>query len=242
MYNKSVEPFEHEWIRLSLKNVSRIVFSPMKVKGVFTLEQVKDIVRVASSLLHGEIYVPLFLLALFGFLRLSNLVPPSICQFNPGVHLARGDLLAMPSHGTLIIKWSKTLQKSQDFATIQIPSLNNSPLCPMTSLLNMFSKYPSHNNAPMFLIPQGRGYVTLTQGKVRKFLKNILLALGLCPSTFPFHTFRRTGASWAFANATPLQDIQLQGTWSSDAVWAYLIQDPSQQSRVTTTFKHMFAS
>ena len=69
---------------MSLRNVSRTVFAPMKVKGVFTLKQIEHTVTVTSAMTLGEIYVPVFLLALFGFLRLSNLVPPSISQFEPG--------------------------------------------------------------------------------------------------------------------------------------------------------------
>ena len=119
---------------MSLKNVSRTVFSPMRVKGVFNSRQIEDIVAVTSLMTHDDVYAPLFLLALFGFLCLSNLVPLSLSQFDPTTHLARGDLLHSPSHGTLIIKWTKTLQRSQHFATIQIPVLRNSPLCPMTAL------------------------------------------------------------------------------------------------------------
>ena len=55
MYNLPVDAFEHEWIRMSLRNVSRSIFSPMKIKGVFTVSQVQEIVKVISSLPYGEV-------------------------------------------------------------------------------------------------------------------------------------------------------------------------------------------
>ena len=150
MYNLQTDAFDHDWIKMSLTNVSRT-----NVRGVFTLKQIEHIVAVTSGMTLEEIYVPVFLLALFGFLRLSNLVPPSISQFDSTRHVARGDILPSPTHGTLIIKWTKTLQRSQDFATIQIPVLKNSPLCPLYAALQKCFKTILPLQTPLcFLFPR----------------------------------------------------------------------------------------
>ena len=41
---------------------------------------------------------------------------------------------------------------------------------------------------------------------------------------------RRDGASWAFQNGVPLEQIMKHGTWKSDAVWSYLSSAPSLHS------------
>ena len=242
MYNKNVIAFEHEWVRLALKNVARTVTTPMKVKGVFIIQQIKDIIDKCDSIPDGIVFRALFLTALFGFLRLSNLVPCSLTTFDILKHLAWGDAFFSTTHVTLIIKWSKTLQNPNQYATVQLPVLDNSLFCPAKALTRMYSVLPAGKNSPMFVVPQAQSYITLTQSKVRKMLKNIVLSLGLSPQLYSFHTFRRSGASLAFSQSTPVQDIQQQGTWSSDAVWAYIIQDPSRQNQVTSTFRNLFAS
>ena len=242
MYNLCVRAFDHEWVRLALRGVSRCVPSAMKVRGVFNPSQVLQIVQVCDELPIGWVYKSVFLTALFGFLRLSNLVPPSVSSYNVLEHLARGDIFFEHTHCTVLLKWSKTLQKSSQFATIQLPVLGGSPLCPVRALTYMMSQSPPDSNAPLFSYYQQGTLLTMTQSKVRKTLKQILLSIGLSPETYPFHTFRRSGASWAFSQCSSIQSIQQQGTWSSEAVWAYIIQDPSHAAEVTSNFVTMFTT
>ena len=242
LYNLCYLPFEHEWVRLALRSIARNEVAPVKVKGTFSVENIYNIVSICDTIPEGLIYKCVFLTALFGFLRLSNLVPVSPLKFNILEHLARGDIFFSQTHCTVLVKWSKTLQKSTQFATVQLPILNNSPLCPVAALQLMYHRYPGGKNIPLFSYPQGTSLITLTQSKVRKCLKNIVLSLGLSPDTYPFHTFRRTGASLAFHNSSSIQSIQQQGTWSSEAVWAYIVQDPSHSNEVTSTFVKMFAT
>ena len=157
-------------------------------------------------------------LAFIEFLQSNGLSPPSISGY---VHS-----LFHPSFATIVLKWSKTLQAASQYATVQIPVLGSSPLCPISSLKAMFQKFPLPPNAPLFAVPQGQGFIVLTQSKVRKTLSSILSSIGIDPSTHPFHTFRRSGASLAFHSDVSLQAIQHQGTWTSDAVWNYIISNP----------------
>ena len=63
-------------------------------------------------------------------------------SFDPLVHLCRGDIVYHPHVATVIIKWSKTLQSSSQFATIQIPVLGSLHLCPVAALLRLINKFP----------------------------------------------------------------------------------------------------
>ena len=92
---------------------------------------------------------------------------------------------------------------------------------------------------PFVCHPQGPSFSVLTQSHVRKTLSAILTSLHIDPSTHPFHAFRRSGASLAFNSDLSLQSIQHQCTWSSDAVWKYIITNPYHQSCVSPTFKKL---
>ena len=55
-------------------------------------------------------------------------------------------------------------------------------------------------------------------GKLRFILKDI----GLDPSLYASHSFRRGGASFAFQAGVPIEMIKLLGDWKSNAVCLYL--------------------
>ena len=237
--NMPLSPLTHHSVHLALRSIALNVPTPRKVKGIFDIRSLTAIIAMCDNFPLGYIYKSLFLLAFFAFLRLSNLVPPSLSSFSPATHLCRGDLILQPHFATLVLKWSKTLQKQSQFATVHIPSLGASPLCPLAAAHTMATRLPLPSNSPMFAIPQGSGVIPLTQSKVRRFLALILNSLGIDPSTHPFHSFRRSGASLAFNSNVSLQSIQHHGTWSSDAVWAYIISNPHHQGSVAATFQSL---
>ena len=88
-----------------------------------------------------------------------------------------------------------------------------------------------------FNIPSG--WKVLIDSKIRKTLSRINQKLGLPPHFFTFHAFRRSGASLAFNANVPIQEIKVQGTWTSDCVWRYIHDDPTRSSVVATTFNKM---
>ena len=101
--------------------------------------------------------------------------------------------------------------------TLDVPSLGSSALCPVVVLAAMLAKFPSSVDSPLFQIPHGQVLKPLTDSAARKHLKTVSALLGLPRSL----TFRRDGASWAFARAVAAQAMQAQGTWTSNCVWRY---------------------
>ena len=63
-----------------------------------------------------------------------------------------------------------------------------------------------------------------------------LAALGLQPEPYSGHSFRRGGASFAFALHLPGELSQLQGDWSSDAYLRYLEKPLTQWLKVAFAF------
>ena len=100
----------------------------------------------------------------------------------------------------------------------------------------MIAKIPASDNDPLFLVPKVKGLVALTDSVARKHLKDVCRLLQI-QNQVTFRDFRRGGASWAFQNGVPLEQIMKHGTWRSDAVWSYLSSSLSLHSPVSLAFR-----
>jgi hypothetical protein len=81
--------------------------------------------------------------------------------------------------------------------------------------------------------------VILSQGDLRCTLRSLVHSLHFDPH-LSFHAFRRSAASLAYSSGLSFSSIQAHGTWSSDALLAYLdssVRDPSV-SRFFSTYFH----
>ena len=175
-------------------------------------------------------------MAFFSFLRSSNILPHAAKNFDKTRHLCVGDVILSNNRGVILVKRSKTFQDRVKTTTIDVPSLGASQLCPVKALTHMLTAYPSDNDSPLFQIHHDQVVRPLTASAARKHLKYVSLLLGLSRS-LTFHDFCGGGASWAFKHGFPVQDIQAQGTWSSNCVWRYITLPPSHTSQVATTFR-----
>ena len=113
------------------------------------------------------------------------------------------------------------------FATVAIPVLGHSHLCPVAAIQTMLHIVPGSNNDPLFQIA-GR-WVPLTDSIARKHLKKVSNFLNVQP-TFTFHDFRWADTSWGFNHGVPLEHLMQHGTWKSNAVWKYISADAAAPS------------
>ena len=171
-------------------------------------------------------------------LRHSNILPHSIMAFDVTRQLARGDIILTDHGANVIIKWSKTIQNRTDIHTIPIPILGESILCPYKAVKSLLHHIPGSSNQPLFRIPRSHGLVPLTDSVARRHLHSISKTLNIAPP-LKFHDFRRSGATCAFHNGVPLQDIMFHGTWKSDSVWKYIKSTPQLSSPVSSTFQRL---
>ena len=79
----------------------------------------------------------------------------------------------------------------------------------------------------------------MTDNRVRQHLKDILGLCGLPSDFITFHSFRRSGATFAFNHNVPLQDIQRHGTWVSECIWHYVTDSTDAGSQVASTFARL---
>ena len=165
------------------------------------------------------------------------MVPHAMNGFDPSSHLARGDIIFSDNEAIVLVKWSKPIQLRDKVARVVIPKLPRSKLCPVTALSNMLHLDPGLNNDLFFAIYKANKWSPRTDSTVRKHLKWVLLLLQLQHHNFTFHTFRRSGASWAFEHGVPIKVIKQQGTWSSDWVWRYIQKSNPSTSPLTQAFQ-----
>ena len=147
------------------------------------------------------------------FLRLSNILPHTTSGFDVSRHLCVGDIIFSSLGATIVVKWSKTIEDRVSTATVAIPYLSNSLLCPIIALKTMLSLRAPQTNELWFQLQSDGHWKVLTDSVVRKHLKHVYAILQL-PRSLTFHDFRRWGATWAFLRGVPIQQIQAQGTWS----------------------------
>ena len=156
-------------------------------------------------------------------MRKSNLVPDAANRISPKVPV-RADL-AFDSHGaTLHIAASKTIQYQQRSLSIPLPHILGSPLCPVTALRHHLRLNSGPSTAPLFSVAcsTSQQLFPLTSRHFGVFVSKVISAIGLVPTNYSPHSFRRGGASFAFKCNVPAELIQRQGDWQSDAYLIYL--------------------
>ena len=154
------------------------------------------IIKVTQQMQHPLIFPSLYLLCFFSFLRLSNILPHSVKNFDILRQLCRGDLIFSQNSVVIIIKWSKTLQDRRNVATVTIPALGTSMLCPVKALRDMYASFLAAKDDPLFVYNKNSLLLPLTDSMARKHLKLVSQLLDY-PKHFTFHDFRRGGATWA---------------------------------------------
>ena len=235
LYGLETHKFRDQRLPLFIKALQ--INRPLKPTIVLTLdvEFLERIVNISLQLQFPLVFQSLYLFC-FSFLRLFNILPHSASAFDNSRHLGRGDVIFGHSKAVIVVKWSKTLQNRCKTATVSIPVLPLSPLCPVNALLAMSNALPASCDSPLFQISKAGVLSPLTGSRARKHLKHNSAVLVL-QKPLTFHDFRRAGASWAFQHGVSVQDIQAQGTWSSQCVWRYMHLPFTGSSRVAAAFR-----
>ena len=102
---------------------------------------------------------------------------------------------------------------------------------------------PGDQDTPLCQIKIAKAqWVPLTDTETRRNFAQVLVRLGLQDSGMSLHTFRRSGASLAFNSNLSLQNIQSHGTWTSDCMWRYIVQDHNASQQVADAFQALLSS
>ena len=175
------------------------------------------------------------LVAFFCLLRKASLLPPSIQGFSAVKHLSRGSFQVQPWGLSVSLGFSKTNQFQERSVTWPLPAIPNNCLCPVTAVLMARDLVPSAvPGMPAFLVPSVAGPSTLTAAQFIDTLGAVLQQAGYPAGKYSGHSFRRGGASYAFACGVPSEVIKMLGDWKSDAYLGYV--DIPLELRATHVF------
>ena len=120
-----------------------------------------------------------------------------------------------------------------------LPLLSSSILCSVTALKDKVKYFRQGKEDPLFLIPNWSSYKPLIVHGAHSFLKLSVVAIGLNPRHFTFHSFTRSGVTLAFDND---DHIKQHGNWNSDSMGVFELAATSwhYSSEVSSTTKTYF--
>ena len=236
MYGLDYLYLDHPRVRYFVKSLK--INRPLAVvkRNVMSLATLKRLALLCDDIQFGFVFKPVFLIAFFGFLRISNLAPHSISSFDPSRNMTISDVIFHANSMQIAIKWSKTLQFRNKVHIITLPKLKRSPLCPVKALKTAIKVYNPAPTESLFQLPSVGRWLPLIDSRIRKVLSNLNVKLGLPPNHYTFHSFRRSGATLAYNAHMPIQSIKHHGSWASDCVWSYIQQDNSHSAHIASSF------
>ena len=197
-----------------------------------SLDTLKHLTLLCDEIQFGFVFKPVFLIAFFGFLRISNLAPHSVGAFDLSRNMTIADVTFHSQSMQIAIEWSKTLQYRDKVHTITLPKLKHSPLCPVKALKTAIKAYNPTPNESLFQVPAAGVWQPLMDSRIRKVLSKLNVKLGVAPNHYTFHSFQCSGATLAYNVHMPIQSIKHHGSWASDCVWTYIQQDNSHSAHV----------
>ena len=229
-------------VGLTLRSLKIAYDVPPNRKKAITLEQLRKLADYCQ--LRGLLGFTLklaILVAFFGLLRLSNLVPPTVAKFDPTRHSTHADLKLEEPGLQFAQRWAKNRQTQlpqQEVPRIPIPQLEDDPLDPVQAMIDLYNLTATTSpNDPMLLVPTAAGgYYVLDQRRFREEFHRALIACDLDSHLYTPHSFRRGGATLLHQTGATMDDIKRQGLWRSEAVKKYIQDQTLTQSSVLDTF------
>jgi hypothetical protein len=178
------------------------------------------------------------LTAFFLMLRKDNVTIKKADTFHDGAHLCVKDFKPEGRKSGTTVSWhsapgtikavvvtirkSKTNQFHERSHPVALAAIEGSPLCPVEALRQQFLLTRGlHKDAPAFQVVQHNLVAPMTHQTFVSLLHGLLTDIGLVPTEFSGHSFRRGGATLAYQLTQDEALVAYQGDWSSLAVRGY---------------------
>ena len=214
--------FDDFLIKMMLKGILVTKkYSPKKAAPI-TTDILRDMyMRVDTTAPNDCTFWALYVIAFFLLARKSNLVPDTVAKFDASKQLTRGDIQVTKSSLVITLKWSKTNQTGRKETFPLIRNAGN-PLCPVRAYQQMVAMFPADNDAPAFLLKKYGVIRTATYRQFQDHIKESIKRIGLDPTDYSSHSFRRGGATYAFQCGLSPAMIKKLGDWKSDSYREYI--------------------
>jgi integrase len=117
--------FNSPKITTSIQSIEKNAKIPFKNKPILVPSQIRALYLQAERLPLKAFIRVAILLAYMAFLRISNLAPKSIHEFDILRDIRRGDVTVTKNGINIFIRWAKSLQKYNQTATIPLFAIPN---------------------------------------------------------------------------------------------------------------------
>ena len=173
------------------------------------------------------------LTAFYCLLRKANLCEPPACVLQkraargnlPPATICRHDVMSGDNNTLwLQLRSTKTIQNGERILMLPLPQIRDNPLCPVQALKDYLSATNTRPPASsLYGWYQTNGdWHSMTYADFTLFLKQKLREIGINPAAYSGHSFRRGGATFAFAfGALDPLVIKALGDWISSAFMEY---------------------
>ena len=225
-------PLLNNWELTSVqRGITRQLGKPPKQKSPITVPILLDLYNTVENTPADAAFWAACLIAFFGFLRKSTLLPSSDLLLLKK-YIARSDVINLTlSSFKILIKQSKTIQFGQRVLTLPYVSCADPRLCPVRALLRHVGLSKLSSDKPLFNFVVLGVEKSFTHAFFIKRLKSGLICTGNKASEFSCHSFRRGGATLGFSLGLSAIDIKLRGDWRSNAYERYLVVSPDDSSK-----------
>ena len=190
-----------------------------------TPEVLRGVIRVIRQRTNGPMMCLDLILMYEGFLRQSNVLPPSVKKFDPTRHMTVADVQCNDTHLVVKIKWSKTHQTLGDSQVVNLYKIPGSLLCPVAAFVSAYQHQKGHTStSPLIAFRDGN---PITLGYMKRHFESALSVMDIPPTEFSLHSLRRGGASYTYYKGADMHDVMRHGGWRSESVRAYLRPPPN---------------
>ena len=182
---------------------------------------IKEVISSFPNDHEGWIVRAAILLISYGGFRQSEVMPPSVSEFDKEWHLTRGDLVVHPDAIRINIKKGKNLSKFDQHRDCVFQRNTNNEYCVVYAINHMYSIQPTINNEdPLFTFPRDNRPVCLPY--LRKRWTDAIKQLKYDHNKYSLHSLRKTNATVSYHAGVPEQEIRQFGAWSSNTHRQYI--------------------
>jgi hypothetical protein len=216
-------PIAGNWeLGLMKKGISRLKGRPPKQKAPITVQVLLVLFRTLSDSPIDRAFWAASLIAFYGFLRKSTLLPASETLLSEK-YISRSDVHDFNlTSFRLSIRYSKTIQFGQRVLILPYEACSDKRLCPVRALLVHLGVSPLTSSRPLFNFIENGHEKFFSHAMFVRRLRSGLIGSCFDSSEMSCHSFRRGGATLAFeCGLSPIQ-IKLRGDWRSNAFEKYL--------------------
>ena len=181
----------------------------------------------------------LYLTLWLTFSRLASVIPTSVPQFSPRLHLAWRHIEFTGDAVKITLETTKTIQCKERSLVFIVKKHENESVCLWRQLRGWRDASPCTAPESAVFLSEGPATAPLTRAKADRIFKAALVLAGARPSAYGWSSFRRGGATSFFLASRDVETLRVHGDWASDAYTRYLSIPAGKRAGVATKIQDL---